>query len=341
MKRKLEDFISNSEFKFWGIVISKLVYNHTRSFIAKRFDCSEAYVTQTTQKFEQDGGYYDQRLNNGGHNKKIKESVKEEIKRVYKKNPSSTSNQVVQKCDAIGIFLSDRTIRRARSEIGLVPVKATLLPSLSQKNLAERLKYCQEHINDKFSNVCFSDESCFQLMANKTVVWYNRGEENKPVLSAPKQNKKVMIWGGISRRGKTPLYIHRLDQKETVNADTYITCLEECLIDSMDLRYGEGMWRFLQDNARPHSAHDTKNFFKDQNIRVIQHPSYSPDLNPIEQVWAWMKKDIGKECFDNIEDLIEAIEDKWNELTIKFQNKLIDHHCEMVEKVLKNKGRYV
>ena len=45
-KRKLEEFKDNSEFRYWGIVISRFVWQKTRSEVATTFSCSEPYVTK-------------------------------------------------------------------------------------------------------------------------------------------------------------------------------------------------------------------------------------------------------------------------------------------------------
>jgi len=53
-----------------------------------------------------------------------------------------------------------------------------------------------------------------------------------------------MIWGGISRKGQTPLQIYRLDEGEKVTAESYVDCLENNLIESMDRKFGKisGDW---------------------------------------------------------------------------------------------------
>jgi hypothetical protein len=48
--------------------------------------------------------------------------------------------------------------------------------------------------------------------------------------------------------------------------------------------------RFLQDNARIHTARSTMQKMSELGWSVVEHfPPYSPDLNPVERVWALMK----------------------------------------------------
>ena len=47
---------------------------------------------------------------------------------------------------------------------------------------------------------------------------------------------------------------------------------------------------FQQDSARCHTARTTKRWFEEKNTRLLDWwPAISPDLSPIEQIWAIAK----------------------------------------------------
>ena len=48
--------------------------------------------------------------------------------------------------------------------------------------------------------------------------------------------------------------------------------------------------RLAQDNCAIHTARVVKNWFAQHRIEVLQWPPYSPDLNPIENIWGRIVK---------------------------------------------------
>jgi len=48
----------------------------------------------------------------------------------------------------------------------------------------------------------------------------------------------------------------------------------------------------VQDNASVHTSKETWEYFENYGIAVLKLPPYSPDLNPIEHMWAYLKKKV-------------------------------------------------
>ena len=46
-------------------------------------------------------------------------------------------------------------------------------------------------------------------------------------------------------------------------------------------------------------------------IDLIRPPPYSPDLNPIENIWAEMKKHLCGRVYSSKDELFAALQDKW------------------------------
>lgn len=54
------------------------------------------------------------------------------------------------------------------------------------------------------------------------------------------------------------------------------------------------------DNA---GFHSTKDMEIPDNIKLLRIPPYTPELNPCEQVWAYIKKRFKNKIYENLQDL--------------------------------------
>lgn len=69
----------------------------------------------------------------------------------------------------------------------------------------------------------------------------------------------------------------------------------------------------IVDNAGWHNSKDLK---VPKNITLIPLPSYSPELNAMEQVWEWMKNHfLYNQCFCDYKDIVEKASHAWNTIS--------------------------
>lgn len=72
--------------------------------------------------------------------------------------------------------------------------------------------------------------------------------------------------------------------------------------------------------------HKSKNLTIPANINIEFLPPYSPELNPVEKLWEWIKKECSHNfIYEKIDDLWDAVCDEYNKLTEKDYMKLC--HC--------------
>ncbi len=93
-----------------------------------------------------------------------------------------------------------------------------------------------------------------------------------------------------------------------MNSQVYKTVLEEHLIPFME-KHGTTM--FLQDGAPCHTSNMIKNFLAEEDIQLIDWPGNSPDLNPIENCWNYVKDKLEDRHTPNLKALIDNIKDLW------------------------------
>ena len=101
-----------------------------------------------------------------------------------------------------------------------------------------------------------------------------------------------MVWGTISTLG--PACFALLDAN--VNAHSYIFTLATHLLpylDEIPLHRAASVV-FQQDNAPAHRAHITTDFLNHNAVTTTAWPPLSPDINPIELLWAAMKRHVAQ-----------------------------------------------
>ena len=103
----------------------------------------------------------------------------------------------------------------------------------------------------------------------------------------------------------------------------------------------EPEWMFQQDNAPCHKAKSITEWFEQNNIKILQRPARSPDLNPIEDIWTVLDRKLTKEAVTSAEDLREILKELFNGLTVSNRSKLFDSIRRRCTLCIKNRGDHI
>ena len=66
-----------------------------------------------------------------------------------------------------------------------------------------------------------------------------------------------------------------------------------------------------EDNALKHRSKKAQNWKVHNQIKNLPWPSQSPDLNPMENVWAILKANVADHKVISVKELISAIKKEW------------------------------
>ena len=117
-----------------------------------------------------------------------------------------------------------------------------------------------------------------------------------------------------------------------MNAQFYIDILQDRIPEIKQI-LGERNWRFQQDNDPKHTSRLAQLFLQENVPQVMDWPANSPDLNPIENLWSIVKRNVERRMPKNLTELKQFMVEEWekiSELTlINFINSM-RRRCELV-----------
>jgi len=217
---------------------------------------------------------------------------------------------------------------------------------LTNEHEEKRRKFADYILENNLSSekILFTDECRVVLFPklNKAnnIVRYNKEErmsrykpeiQKKRTNEVPKFEQSIMIAGGICHYGLTNL-VFCSGTQNNFSYKQFLLFMKKDLDKFKEDNELKNDILFQQDNAACHTSYDSKAAIKvlfDKNS--INWPPNSPDLSPIENVWAILKEKLSKRKIRNLDDLRENILDIW----IKFPTSLCKKLCMQFDEKIK------
>uniref|UniRef100_A0A8C5PPE0 Tc1-like transposase DDE domain-containing protein n=1 Tax=Leptobrachium leishanense TaxID=445787 RepID=A0A8C5PPE0_9ANUR len=92
------------------------------------------------------------------------------------------------------------------------------------------------------------------------------------------------------------------------------------------------------DNDPKHTAKATKEWLRKKHIKVLEWPSQSPNLNPIENLWSELKVRVAQRQPQNITALEEICMEEWAKIPATVCENLVKTYRKRLTSVIANKG---
>ena len=143
-----------------------------------------------------------------------------------------------------------------------------------------------------------------------------------------------MLWGCFAAGGTGAL--HKIDG--IMRQENYVDILKQHLKTSVrKLKLGR-KWVFQMDNDPKHTSKVVAKWLKDNKVKVLEWPSQSPDLNPIENLWAELKKRVRARRPTNLTQLHQLCQEEWAKIHPTYCGKLVEGYPKRLTQVKQFKG---
>lgn len=149
-------------------------------------------------------------------------------------------------------------------------------------------------------DIWFQDEARFGQQNTTTRIWATKG--SRPRAVKQQQFDYAYLFGAVCpATGETEALIAPWVNKEIMQQH----------LELISTRTQPGRHAVvIMDGAGWHTDDIAKDI---HNVSIIKLPPYSPELNPVEQVWSWLRQHhLANRCFKGYDDILSACTTAWN-----------------------------
>lgn len=242
--------------------------------------------------------------------------------------------------------ITPKTVGNRLKEVGLNGRVARKKPLLSKKNRKARFYWAKVHrclTVEDWKKVIFSDESPFTLFQEGGKIYVRRrvGEEFMDECLFPTVKHgggKIQVWGCFSWKGAGPL--KRING--IMDGPMYRQILKTHMapyLRELKAETNDDII-FQQDNDPKHRSQVVQNYLKNVNFTQLDWISQSPDMNPIENAWKYLKNKLVEHTPKptNLDEVFAIIQEEWSKIDVSYFQNLIESMPRRVEALYVKRG---
>jgi transposase len=263
--------------------------------IAKRLEVSFNWVYSLLRRYLTTGSY-EALPNNAGAKPKLSESDLEILRQTVRDHPDATLEELKE---LTGFTVSKATLCRALKKLKLSFKKKTFNASEQKRPDVEEARevWKEEKATEDAAKFVFLDESSINTGFSRL---YGRAPVGERLFDyAPDCRWKTLtVLSSLRLDGTTEALVF----EGALNGEMFKGYIEECLAPS--LKEGDIV---IMDNLSSHKVEGLEKIVEEKGARIVYLPPYSPDLNPVENMWSKIKNQLRKQKERCKEILIEAV----------------------------------
>ena len=197
--------------------------------------------------------------------------------------------------ERFGLKLSSRTCLNYLHRLGFVlkRPKKRLLKANPEKRAAFVAAYAELRADAQVqgAKVFFVDEAHFRAEVELRAKWVLRGEPALVDTSSPRKGEKATYYSAVCLETGE---VEAMPILGNSNAATSVAFLQQ-----LRARHAEPLI-VIWDNGPAHRGPELRDYLTtpDLKLRLVALPGYSPDFNPDEAIWDWIREDVtANTCF--------------------------------------------
>ncbi len=250
------------------------------------------------------------------------------IMRTVRNQPRTTREDLVNDLKAAGTIVTKKTIGNTLRREGLKSCSTRKVPLLKKAHVQPvwSLPMIQRRTGWKWCGQMRPKSS--SLASTQLAVFGGGGMlPMTPRTPSPPSNMEVetLCFGGV--------FLLRGQDNCTASKGRWTG---PCTVRARALQMGHG-WVFQHGNDPKHMAKATKEWLKKKHFMVLEWPSQSPDLHPIENLWRELKVRVAKRQPRNLNDLVRISKEEWDKIN-KMCANLVANYKKNLTSVNANKG---